>query len=735
MTGKNGARSTDRAAMAFAVLFTLLAGYYSLTTPIFEAPDELWHYLVVVDLAHGHFSNPSGQARQEATQPPLYYALGAVLERIAPAPPPDRVLHLNPYFDYHLGNGTNLNFVYHGEDWEQFPFAGLARTVHLIRFLSVFFGALTVLGVFRLGRLVAPERPFVAPLAAGFCALLPQFLFLSGTINNDLAVTAACTWTMVFLVQWLRETRGAPPSDSARHGRRTLGFLAFSLGVALLSKASGFGLALLVGFALLRFAPSGEGVFARPRRGLAVLVPAFVVGGWWYLRLWLLYRDPLGTTVRDVALGRTVPFSVGEATSDLGELGLTFVARFGQTNLAPPLGVSLVYLLVVGAGLVFGLRVAWRERRAEVILQLLWIGAILVLFYLWQLSIPGAQGRLVFPALASIAVVWGLGIDEARRRAPRMLAGVGAGLGASALVSAVALPALTIVPAYRPHPDRLLATLPSTARPIHVSFGDSVDLVGDQLIVDPSGSVRARLFWRRGAHPDAALSFFVHAVDSSGQVVAGSDAALAPSLPLSDWPKGSVVEIDARLTPSLPRGSTERLDLGVYRLTGGTIRPVRVGPTEATSYPLAVLQPDQPAPAMNPPVIARFGSLPGQTIDLVGWALDTTSAPAGGQVSGRIQWLAPASVRNDYTVFVHLMRDGKLVAQHDSPPVHGFFPTTAWPANQVVHDTFAVSLPRAVDPGPVDLVVGLYDARTLRRLPVGSSDALTLTRIVITPGR
>ena len=67
-------------------LFIILGITYAVVTPVFEASDELWHYPMIRHLADG---NPlpvqvfdpaqAGPWKQEASQPPLYYYLGAAL--------------------------------------------------------------------------------------------------------------------------------------------------------------------------------------------------------------------------------------------------------------------------------------------------------------------------------------------------------------------------------------------------------------------------------------------------------------------------------------------------------------------------------------------------------------------------------------------------------------------------------------------------------------------------------
>ena len=79
--------ATERRLLALILLLYVALGFtYALVTPPFEASDELWHYPMVQHLAGGN-SLPvqvfdpalAGPWNQEASQPPLYYYLGAAL--------------------------------------------------------------------------------------------------------------------------------------------------------------------------------------------------------------------------------------------------------------------------------------------------------------------------------------------------------------------------------------------------------------------------------------------------------------------------------------------------------------------------------------------------------------------------------------------------------------------------------------------------------------------------------
>ncbi|MCZ7671057.1 MAG: hypothetical protein M5U34_29880 [Chloroflexi bacterium] len=77
MSIKSEVMNEKRMVALILALFVLLGIVYALTTPVFEASDELWHYPMIRHLAEG---NPlpvqvydpaqAGPWKQEASQPP-----------------------------------------------------------------------------------------------------------------------------------------------------------------------------------------------------------------------------------------------------------------------------------------------------------------------------------------------------------------------------------------------------------------------------------------------------------------------------------------------------------------------------------------------------------------------------------------------------------------------------------------------------------------------------------------
>jgi len=94
-----------------------------------------------------------------------------------------------------------------------------------------------------------------------------------------------------------------------------------------------------------------------------------------------------------------------------------------------------------------------------------------------------------------------------------------------------------------------------------------------------------------------------------------------------------------------------------------------------------------PDPAV--PSLARFSG----GVELLGVQISPLDAAArlptgadGGGVCVRLRWRATAPLTEDYTVFLHYLRDGERVAQADSRPACGRYPTTAWRPGDVIND-------------------------------------------------
>jgi hypothetical protein len=83
-----------------------------------------------------------------------------------------------------------------------------------------------------------------------------------------------------------------------------------------------------------------------------------------------------------------------------------------------------------------------------------------------------------------------------------------------------------------------------------------------------------------------------------------------------------------------------------------------------------------------------------------------------------LYWHAVRPPADDYTVFIHLLGpEGNVVAQADSQPDKGQYPTSYWDEGEQVSDTYELTLPADLPGGDYRLQAGMYRLATGERLP------------------
>ncbi len=108
----------------------------------------------------------------------------------------------------------------------------------------------------------------------------------------------------------------------------------------------------------------------------------------------------------------------------------------------------------------------------------------------------------------------------------------------------------------------------------------------------------------------------------------------------------------------------------------------------------------------------------GESISLLGYDLEQVDIRPGKSVSITLYWRCERQVGANYTVFVHLLDPGGHVqGQQDLPPMGGRAPTGGWVAGQVIVDRYVVPLSDDAPPGKYQIEAGMYDPRTMIRLP------------------
>lgn len=105
-------------------------------------------------------------------------------------------------------------------------------------------------------------------------------------------------------------------------------------------------------------------------------------------------------------------------------------------------------------------------------------------------------------------------------------------------------------------------------------------------------------------------------------------------------------------------------------------------------------------------------------IRLTGYHLAPPLIP-GGEMKLTLFWQAEAPIAVDFTVFVQLVdRANQILAQGDSKPQDGFYPTPAWQPGETIIDQHNFPLTGNIPPGSYDLLVGFYEAVNGQRLQI-----------------
>ena len=710
----DGRAKNQRLALGgLLALFLLLATVYNALSIPFEAPDEIGHFYYVVHLLQNRglpvvpADGPHPHYEQEGIQPPLYYASAALFVRALSAPlqldlkDAGESLDVNPHsVCARPGARYNVKYLAHDPHRERFPYQGRVRVLHVVRLWSSLLGMVAVAGVFASVRLAFPGVPAAAWLAAGLTAFTPEFLFTAGAVSNDNLVTALASWGVYLSLGMVRD---------GLHWRNTLA-LGILAGLAALSKFSG---ALLLPLALLvipvasslrRTRLSGR-KFPTPDWPLLiahwslVVFCFFAIAGWWFIRNWTLYGDLTGTRPMLEILPLRREMSVGMLILELPGLFRSWWGAFGCT--APPSGFYLFYLLLMLGGLV-GLivdRRRYRQDWAQIGVLLVWLAMMVLAYARWNWVIHAAKGRLLYPAMVSVAGLLGRGWaawSVRRRWFPRVVFALSAA-GAVAVPVAVMAPPAT--------PPRVYASTAEVhpAYPIDGQFGPDIALLGydlDCVSFEAGDSLDLTLYWQALARP---CDHYTLAIQLVSAVPGETDTLVnfntwtgGGNYPSGYWHPGDVIadHYRLRLPDDVPRAQGWILQVVLFDLEDGARLPVTLdGQPAGKTAPLSLLRvgaSDLEGQRVAEP--ARLAS-PVQFGGAV--ALDgVRMAENDGGVQVTLWWRSLAPMTSDDVVFVHLYdASGQLVATADGPPLSGGFPTSLWQPGDRLHEVRIVPWP------------------------------------------
>lgn len=364
------------------LLHVILCLVYWHATPFGNAPDETAHGSYVQSVASAHAFpryDPASAEGYEFYQPPLYYMAAA------------------PF--YVAGR-----------------LAGMSMPQETVRLLSIILGALSVLFIYMSVARLRPNDRYVPISAAGFVALLPTHVMMSSSVSNDVLMELIFNVALFTMIVML--TEGITM-------RRSI-ILGIVLGLGVLSKMTCLVLIPIALAAFLLATREGKSGAAWKQASLCILV-ALVVSGWWLIRNFMLYKDPLALAQMQQAFASHSPnpfdwFRQGMSPGTyLGMVVIltfkSFWGVFGYMNVFMPdwiYALLAVLTVAIKVAAVTSVRKSTYNAAAHTIIFLTLI-LVALAFLKLNMTVFQAQGRYLYPALLPISYMWVLGIRKLSR--------------------------------------------------------------------------------------------------------------------------------------------------------------------------------------------------------------------------------------------------------------------------------------------------------------------------------
>ena len=758
---------------ALLAVFVFLCALYSIVVPPFEASDELWHYPMAKYIADNWalpVQDPEnvGPWRQEGSQPPLYYFLGAVTTAWIDTSDVDVVRHLNPHADNGIATPDgNINLITHQPEAESFPWQGTTLAVHLIRFLSVLMGAATVYLTYRLSLELMPNHLNLALGAAAINAFTPMFIFISASVNNDNMVILLSSLALLLMVRIIKAADGAK--------RQTFHIWRFALlgvfvGLALLTKESAGGLVVLTALTVAYVSWRSRSLRLFLIGGLVTGGAVLLIAGWWYLRNWQLYGDPLGQNVFVEILGqRDVPADLAQLWRERVSFIRGYWGNFGGLNVLMPAWVYTVLntlLVLATLGLILPLLshsralVQNRQKSSSTdssiwrfspwLLVLLWPVLVVVPWIMWATTTWSSQGRLVFSAISVWSLLFALGWRNLTRLLPKGLRSP-AFFTVSLFMLTISLiaPFAWIRPAYARPTALTEIQVDAISQRVDVTFfhpsGGQIKLLGYDAPVQavyPGQTAPVTLYWEAIEPFGNDYTIFLHVLDAHELVATQRDAFPGMGTLSTQWlePGQRWAERRVLVVPDNAYSPNQTvLELGLYDYSTGE----RLAAVDAEGQMLGdnvrfgqISIQAHPANVPNPITIDFGGEL-----ELVGYDLDRRALQPGETATLTLYWRGQRPMNTNYSISTQFVdQHGVKAAQKDAWPFDGAAPTLLWEPGTLIEEPRELVISDSTPPGVYDVYVVVYPSSDPESLlvvtPPGGrlqTDHIVLTTIRILP--
>jgi len=123
----------------------------------------------------------------------------------------------------------------------------------------------------------------------------------------------------------------------------------------------------------------------------------------------------------------------------------------------------------------------------------------------------------------------------------------------------------------------------------------------------------------------------------------------------------------------------------------------------------------EPPPPVGPTRAHFSGGVILQSVEVTSME-EAEANPDTTRLRIRLRWQVTAPLTEDYTVFLHYLRDGERIAQDDHPPAGGRYPTSLWQPGDIINDDHWIAGIGLPDPARDRLLLGFWQPESDERL-------------------
>ena len=681
------------ATAAILIGFIIIAGLYSRAIPIFEASDEAEHFIYIhAILETGQLpviqsrddmarqTDPIRRWNNQSHHAPLYYLLSAGLIAWSERADVNDYLRSNELIFLRNTVEDNANKWFH--NYAE-PTSDTYTAVYFLRAVNVLIGCGTLLLIYRITRTVF-DSEYIALLSMLLVASIPTFIAVNVSVTNDALLiflySAGLLW-------------GVRVWQSGKVTLRDSLMISVILAGSALTKLTGVSLFAVVYFTLMLAVWRNRWSWRDIAQVVVVsLITVALLSGWWYLRNWTLYGDPLALEATGSIWGRETPLTLAVFGDELVRIAKTFGMMVGylhQPVLAPDWFYIYAAIMTIGAVVGYGWRLFSKRHTIDAILVFAILVVTVMLLYGTR-SVDISYGRLLFPALGAFASLFIVGWYCLLR-----------GLTFIVILPITALAIIAplhIIPTAYPQLDAV-TTIPDTATMVEWS-ADGLEIVAVDVPQEPlhAGDRLTLDVYLRGNH-SLNPALLITAIDSV-RVARLDHVELYPGMAATDTlPPDQIYRIPIKLylsepdevrAPRLVMINLEWEDAGdeaeILFDNGKSVLEIAAGVLVDERYQVV---------GRATPVNARFNDM----IHLDYFCITDNRV--------RFVWTPLQPIPEDWTLTIQVFDDnGELVTQTDG--VLWWYPTSRWLTDLRFDDWREVDLPDDFSAENYEIRIGWY---------------------------